>query len=257
MKLHLNLLQGIGKQCCGVSSGAPWHQDRPPDAVPGRHPGGLHRFLFRRAARCRTGSLLAGAFCVYGPRYRARPRRCDCGFRCVRDRAAAEALLWTAEHRAAVLLDVMVPGDCIRFEHGFRYARRRVRTATGPLCVRGAGRGPCRRGLGQDRAGERRPPRARRAPARGRPSHRPRARLAAEGLRGVVAPRNGPGAVPPATTSVCPNSPRGQCCCRRGWTGSRAGRRGSTSAVRAGRRRGRGGPPGYPGGSGTRGGGTP
>ncbi|MGW2724943.1 hypothetical protein [Streptomyces sp. NPDC001492] len=82
--------------------------------------------------------VLADASCVYGLRHRAPHRRCDCGFHCVHDRAAAEALLCTAEHRAAVLLEVWVLGRYIRFERGFRYARQRVRTATVGPCVCGA-----------------------------------------------------------------------------------------------------------------------
>ncbi|MFD7818339.1 hypothetical protein ACFV6E_36325 [Streptomyces sp. NPDC059785] len=74
--------------------------------------------------------VLAEARCVYGLRHRAPHRRCDCGFHCVHDRAEAEGLLCTAEHRAAVLLDVRVLGTYIRFERGFRYARQRVLTAT-------------------------------------------------------------------------------------------------------------------------------
>ncbi|MCX5057996.1 MULTISPECIES: hypothetical protein [unclassified Streptomyces] len=80
---------------------------------------------------------LADASCVYGLRHRAPHRRCDCGFHCVHDRAAAEALLCTAEHRAAVLLEVSVLGAYIRFERGFRYARQRVRTATVGPCTCG------------------------------------------------------------------------------------------------------------------------
>jgi hypothetical protein len=80
---------------------------------------------------------LADASCVYGLRHRAPHRRCDCGFHCVHDRAAAEALLCTAEHRAAVLLEVSVLGAYIRFERGFRYARQRVRTATVGPCACG------------------------------------------------------------------------------------------------------------------------
>ncbi|MBT2417701.1 hypothetical protein J7F01_14235 [Streptomyces sp. ISL-22] len=83
--------------------------------------------------------VLADASCVYGLRHRAPHRRCDCGFHCVHDRAAAEALLCTAEHRAAVLLDVTVLGRYIRFERGFRYARQRVRTATVGPCACGTG----------------------------------------------------------------------------------------------------------------------
>jgi hypothetical protein len=81
--------------------------------------------------------VLADASCVYGLRHRAPHRRCDCGFHCVHDRAAAEALRCTAEHRAAVLLDISVLGRYIRFERGFRYARQRVRTATVGACACG------------------------------------------------------------------------------------------------------------------------
>ncbi|GAA3890344.1 hypothetical protein GCM10023084_48640 [Streptomyces lacrimifluminis] len=82
--------------------------------------------------------VLADASCVYGLRHRAPHRRCDCGFHCVHDRATAEGLLCTAEHRAAVLLDVTVLGAYIRFELGFRYARQRVRVATVGPCACGA-----------------------------------------------------------------------------------------------------------------------
>ncbi|MEV7339877.1 hypothetical protein [Streptomyces sp. NPDC093544] len=94
-----------------------------------------------------TGVSLGGALpygvldeagCVYGRRHRAPHRRCDCGFHCVNERATAEALLCTAEHRAAVLLEVSVLGAYIRFERGFRYGRQRVRTATVGPCVCGA-----------------------------------------------------------------------------------------------------------------------
>ncbi|MFJ8539875.1 hypothetical protein [Streptomyces sp. NPDC093591] len=81
--------------------------------------------------------VLADASCVYGLRHRAPNRRCDCGFHCVHDRTTAEALLCTAEHRAAVLLEVTVLGRYIRFERGFRYARQRVRTATVGPCACG------------------------------------------------------------------------------------------------------------------------
>ncbi|MGF0172442.1 hypothetical protein ACQF36_18635 [Streptomyces sp. Marseille-Q5077] len=81
--------------------------------------------------------VLADASCVYGLRHRAPNRRCDCGFHCVHDHAAAEALLCTAEHRAAVLLEVTVLGRYLRFERGFRYARQRVRTATVGPCACG------------------------------------------------------------------------------------------------------------------------
>ncbi|QOV39145.1 hypothetical protein IM697_12595 [Streptomyces ferrugineus] len=82
--------------------------------------------------------VLADASCVYGLRHRAPSRRCDCGFHCVHERTTAEALLCTAEHRTAVLLEVGVLGRYIRFEHGFRYARQRVRAATVGPCACGA-----------------------------------------------------------------------------------------------------------------------
>ncbi|MEV0739182.1 hypothetical protein AB0I51_25325 [Streptomyces sp. NPDC050549] len=82
--------------------------------------------------------VVADASCVYGRRHRAPARRCDCGFHCVHERTAAEALLCTAEHREAVLLDITVLGRYIRFERGFRYARQRVRTATVGPCACGA-----------------------------------------------------------------------------------------------------------------------
>ncbi|CAM5261383.1 hypothetical protein [Streptomyces fumanus] len=82
--------------------------------------------------------VLAEASCVYGLRHRPPHRRCDCGFHSVHDRAVAEALLCMAEHRAAVLLEVLVLGRYLRFERGFRSARQRVRTATVGPCGCGA-----------------------------------------------------------------------------------------------------------------------
>ncbi|MFR0351841.1 hypothetical protein [Streptomyces sediminimaris] len=82
--------------------------------------------------------VLADASCVYGLRHRPPHRRCGCGFHCLHERAAAEAMLCTAEHRAAVLLEVSVLGAFIRFERGFRHARQRVRTATAGPCACGA-----------------------------------------------------------------------------------------------------------------------
>ncbi|MEU4995532.1 hypothetical protein [Streptomyces sp. NPDC021622] len=83
-------------------------------------------------------AVLDEAHCVYGRRHAAPHRRCDCGFHCVHERAAAEAFLCTAEHHRAALLEVTVLGAYIRFERGFRYARQRVRTATVRPCGCGA-----------------------------------------------------------------------------------------------------------------------
>jgi hypothetical protein len=82
--------------------------------------------------------VLDDASCVYGRRHRPPVRLCDCGFHCLHDRAAAEALLCTTEHRTALLLEVRVLGAYIRFERGFRYARQRVRTAAAGPCACGA-----------------------------------------------------------------------------------------------------------------------
>ncbi|MFH8486454.1 hypothetical protein [Streptomyces longisporoflavus] len=82
--------------------------------------------------------VLDAAHCVYGRRHKAPHRRCDCGFHCLHERAAAEAFLCTGEHRGAALLEVTVLGAYIRFERGFRYARQRVRTATLRPCGCGA-----------------------------------------------------------------------------------------------------------------------
>ncbi|KOV95953.1 MULTISPECIES: hypothetical protein [unclassified Streptomyces] len=141
-------------------------------------------------------AVLDDASCVYGLRHRPPARRCDCGFHCVHDRAAAEALLCTAEHRAAVLLEVSVLGAYIRFERGFRYARQRVRTVTAGPCGCGAG------AVALADAGWGRPGWRALAPAcagclRGRPSLPLAgfARLAGQGLR-VVAGAGGTGAPP-------------------------------------------------------------
>ncbi|MCH0562652.1 MULTISPECIES: hypothetical protein [unclassified Streptomyces] len=132
--------------------------------------------------------VVADASCAYGLRHRPPHRRCDCGFHCVHERTDAEALLCTAEHRAAVLLQVTVLGAYIRFERGFRYARQRVRAVTVGTCACGrtavaladAGWGlPGWRALGPCCAGC----------VRARPSVSPAAfgRLAGDGLRVVAA----------------------------------------------------------------------
>ncbi|KUN04030.1 hypothetical protein AQI95_21595 [Streptomyces yokosukanensis] len=137
--------------------------------------------------------VLDDASCVYGRRHRPPARLCDCGFHCVHERAAAEAMLCTAEHRTALVLEVAVLGAYIRFERGFRYARQRVRTAAVGPCACGstavaladAGWGrPGWRALAPSCAGC----------AHGRPSLSLAgfARLAGEGLR-VVAPGGGTG----------------------------------------------------------------
>jgi hypothetical protein len=138
--------------------------------------------------------VVADASCVYGRRHRSPARRCDCGFHCVHERAAAEALLCTAEHRAAVLLDITVLGAYIRFELGFRYARQRVRAATVGPCACGA-RAVALADAGWGRPGWRALAAACAGCVRGRTSASLAtfARLAGDGLR-VVAGSGDPGA---------------------------------------------------------------
>ncbi|MCZ4516558.1 hypothetical protein O3Q52_52345, partial [Streptomyces sp. ActVer] len=102
---------------------------RLPEERPAEPPTGFkiaHPMLSQDGTRAGfTGVSLGGALpygvldeahCVYGLRHRAPHRRCDCGFHCVHERTAAEAMLCTAEHRSAVLLDVTALGAYIRFE---------------------------------------------------------------------------------------------------------------------------------------------
>ncbi|MBW8704286.1 hypothetical protein MBT84_32280 [Streptomyces sp. MBT84] len=103
------------------------------------HDGGRVGFVGVSLGGALPYGVVGEARCVYGLRHRAPHRRCDCGFHCVHDRAQAEGLLCTAEHRAAVLLEVAVLGAYIRFERGFRYARQRVRAMTVGACVRSCG----------------------------------------------------------------------------------------------------------------------
>ncbi|WP_316742357.1 hypothetical protein [Streptomyces sp. MK7] len=131
--------------------------------------------------------VVAEAGCVYGRRHRPPARLCDCGFHCVHERTAAEALLCTAEHRSAVLLEVSVLGAYIRFERGFRYARQRVRTMTVGPCACGAP-AVALADAGWGRPGLRALAAACAACVRGRVSVTPAsfARLAGDGLRAVT-----------------------------------------------------------------------
>ncbi|MFF9122184.1 hypothetical protein ACF09J_02530 [Streptomyces sp. NPDC014889] len=102
------------------------------------HDGTRARFTGVSLGGALPYGVVADAACVYGRRHRPPARLCDCGFHCVHERAAAEALLCTTEHRGAVLLEVSVLGAYIRYERGFRYARQRVHTATVGPCACGA-----------------------------------------------------------------------------------------------------------------------
>ncbi|MEV1021676.1 hypothetical protein [Streptomyces sp. NPDC050264] len=115
----------------------------PPTGYKIAHPvldadGGRAGFLGVSLGATAPYRVLDEARCVYGRRHSAPHRRCDCGFHCLHERRVAEGLLVHAEHRRAVLLEVSVLGSYIRFEHGFRYARQRVRTATVGPCPCGA-----------------------------------------------------------------------------------------------------------------------
>ncbi|MCH0558601.1 hypothetical protein [Streptomyces sp. MUM 16J] len=142
--------------------------------------------------------VLDDACCLYGRRHRPPARLCDCGFYCVHDRTAAAALLCTAEHRMAALLQVSVLGAYIRFERGFRYARQRVRAATVGPCTCGGS------AVALADAGWGRPGWRALVPVCTRCGHGPAsvplagfARLAGEGLR-VVAGGGGTGPAPTA-----------------------------------------------------------
>ncbi|WP_086724360.1 hypothetical protein [Streptomyces carpinensis] len=154
--------------------------------------------------------VVADAACVYGLRHRPPARLCDCGFHCVHERTAAEALLCTAEHRAAVLLEVSVLGAYIRFERGFRYARQRVRTMTVGPCACGAP-AVALADAGWGRPGMRALAAACAACVRGRVSVTPAgfARLAGDGLRVVADGGLGgaAGGVPPAAAGVGTDAP--------------------------------------------------
>ncbi|MFI9200967.1 hypothetical protein [Streptomyces sp. NPDC053048] len=86
--------------------------------------------------------VLADARCAYGRRHSAPARRCDCGFHCLHSLTEALGLTCDGAHRRAVVLEVGVLGSYIRYEHGMRYARQRVRTVrVGPCpCGRAATR---------------------------------------------------------------------------------------------------------------------
>ncbi|GHF72619.1 hypothetical protein GCM10010218_62420 [Streptomyces mashuensis] len=86
--------------------------------------------------------VLDDARCVYGRRHRVPSRLCDCGFHCLHASAEARALTCEGAHRRAVVLEVSVLGAYIRYEHGMRYARQRVRgVRVGPCpCGRAATR---------------------------------------------------------------------------------------------------------------------
>lgn len=70
---------------------------------------------------------VADAECVHVRRHRCPARGCDCGFYCLHSVEAARALRCDPQYRDGVLLEVAASGRFIRYEHGLRYARQRVR----------------------------------------------------------------------------------------------------------------------------------
>ncbi|GAA2276496.1 hypothetical protein GCM10010145_56730 [Streptomyces ruber] len=176
---------------------------RLPEERPAEPPTGYkiaHPVLSQDGTRAGfTGVSLGGALpytvldearCLYGRRHRAPARLCGCGFHCLHDRSAAEGLLCTAEHRAAVLLEVTVLGAYIRFERGYRHARQRVRTATLTPCACGAA-AVALADAGWGRPGWRALAGTCAACAEGRPAASPAAfaRLAGNGLRVLTGAR--------------------------------------------------------------------
>jgi hypothetical protein len=146
--------------------------------------------------------VVADAACVYGRRHLPPARLCACGFHCLHDRAAAEALMCVTEHRGAVLLEISVLGAYIRFERGFRSARQRVRTATVGPCGCGAPASALA-DAGWGRAGWRALAAVCGGCVRGRPAMTLAgfARLAGDGLR-VVASGGAPGPWAPGGSGV-------------------------------------------------------
>ena len=86
----------------------------------------------------RVYGVVAEAECVWSRRH-APPRRwCGCGFYCLHELADARSLACATENRAALLIEVTVSGQYIRYERGLRSSRQRVRVIRDAQC--GCGR---------------------------------------------------------------------------------------------------------------------
>lgn len=86
----------------------------------------------------RVYGVTGDAGCVWSRRHVPPRRWCGCGFYCLHDLAEARSLGCATENRAALLLEVVASGRYIRYEHGLRYSRQRVRAILDARC--GCGR---------------------------------------------------------------------------------------------------------------------
>lgn len=86
----------------------------------------------------RVYGLAADASCIWGRRHAPPGRWCGCGFYCLNSPARVRELSCATANRSAVLLEVAASGRFIRYEHGLRYSRQRVRAVRVGPC--GCGR---------------------------------------------------------------------------------------------------------------------
>jgi hypothetical protein len=82
----------------------------------------------------RVYGVAALASCVWNQRHEPPKRWCGCGFYCLSTLAEAQALSCATDNRVAVLLEVAASGRYIRYEHGLRYSRQRVRAIRVSAC---------------------------------------------------------------------------------------------------------------------------
>jgi hypothetical protein len=76
----------------------------------------------------------AKATCPWSRRHSPPKRSCTCGFYCFHTLDAARAMACDTSYRSAVVLEVVAIGQFIRYEHGLRYARQRVRAVRAGRC---------------------------------------------------------------------------------------------------------------------------
>jgi hypothetical protein len=99
--------------------------------------GGRTGFAGLTLGASRVYGVIGDACCVWNHRH-APPRRwCGCGFYCLHALADARSLACATENRSALLLEVAASGRYIRYEHGLRYSRQRVRAILEVQCACG------------------------------------------------------------------------------------------------------------------------
>jgi hypothetical protein len=85
----------------------------------------------------RVYGVTGDACCVWNRRHIPPRRWCGCGFYCLHALADARSLACATENRSALLLEVTASGRYIRYEHGLRYSRQRVRAVLEAHCACG------------------------------------------------------------------------------------------------------------------------